>query len=118
MVGLAADATDPQTIMIKVSRRTPCVRVFLSKYLKADHMACRMGAKKRGRARQTGRTKGGMNTNLFAVTDAKGDFMLAGQLSDYTGAAALLNSLYRSNGFGQTGAMTLTGFDKQCQTEE
>ncbi len=59
-----------------------------------------------------------MNTKLFAVTDAKGDFMLARQLSDYTGAAALLDSLYRSIGFGQTGAMTLTGFDKQCQTEE
>jgi transposase len=44
-----------------------------------------------------GRTKGGLNTKLHAVTDAKGRplrfFMTAGQVSDYTGAAALLSSL-------------------------
>lgn len=44
-----------------------------------------------------GRTKGGLNTKLHAVTDAKGRplkfFMTAGQVSDYTGAAALLGSL-------------------------
>ncbi len=44
-----------------------------------------------------GRTKGGMNTKLHAVTDANGRplsfFMTAGQISDYTGAAALLDSL-------------------------
>ena len=44
-----------------------------------------------------GRTKGGLNTKLHAVTDAKGHplkfFMTAGQVSDYTGAAALLGSL-------------------------
>ena len=38
-----------------------------------------------------------MNTKLHAVTDAKGRpigfFMSAGQVSDYTGAAALLGSL-------------------------
>jgi len=38
-----------------------------------------------------------MNTRLHAVTDAKGRpirfFMSAGQVSDYTGAAALLGSL-------------------------
>lgn len=38
-----------------------------------------------------------MNTKLHAVTDADGRpirfFMTAGQVSDYTGAAALLNSL-------------------------
>ena len=37
---------------------------------------------------------GGMNTKLHAVTNAKGRpiqfFMSAGQVSDYTGAAALL----------------------------
>ena len=47
--------------------------------------------------RLIGRTKGGMNTKLHAVTDAKGRplkfFMTAGQVSDYTGAAALLSSL-------------------------
>src|SRR3546814_5249622 len=44
-----------------------------------------------------GRTKGGMNTKLHAVTGANGRpislFMTAGQVSDYTGAAALLDSL-------------------------
>ena len=49
------------------------------------------------RARAIGRTKGGMNTKLHAVTDADGRpirfFMTAGQVSDYTGAAALLSSL-------------------------
>ena len=44
-----------------------------------------------------GRTKGGLNTKLHAVTDAKSRplrfFMTAGQVSDYTGAAALLGSL-------------------------
>lgn len=53
-----------------------------------------------------GRTKGGMNTKLHAVTDAEGRpirfFMTAGQVSDYTGAAALLGSL-------PTGDTTLTG---------
>ncbi len=38
-----------------------------------------------------------MNTKLHAVTDAEGRpirfFMTAGQVSDYTGAAALLGSL-------------------------
>src|SRR3546814_12967703 len=47
--------------------------------------------------RLIGRTKGGMNTKLHAVTDANGRplsfFMTAGQVSDYTGAAALLDDL-------------------------
>lgn len=50
--------------------------------------------KKRGpddqRGRLIGRTKGGLNTKLHAVTDAMGQplrfFMTAGQVSDYTGA--------------------------------
>ena len=49
------------------------------------------------RGRLIGRTKGGLNTKLHAVTDAKGRplkfFLTAGQVSDYTGAAALLGSL-------------------------
>ncbi len=49
------------------------------------------------RSRLIGRTKGGMNTKLYAVTDGDGRpirfFMTAGQVSDYTGAAALLGSL-------------------------
>ncbi len=42
-----------------------------------------------------------MNTKLHAVTDAKGQpirfFMSAGQVSDYTGAAALLRSLSKAD---------------------
>ena len=53
--------------------------------------------KKRGRGRLIGRTKGGMNTKLHAVTDKIGRpirfFMTAGQVSDYTGARALVSSL-------------------------
>lgn len=49
------------------------------------------------RRRLIGRTTGGLNTKLHAVTDAKGQplkfFMTAGQVSDDTGAAALLGSL-------------------------
>ena len=49
------------------------------------------------RGRLIGRKKGGLNTKLHAVADAKGRplrfFMTAGQVSDYTGAAALLGSL-------------------------
>jgi hypothetical protein len=49
------------------------------------------------RGRLIGHTKGGMNTKLHAVTDARGRpirfFMAAGQVSDYTGARALLSSL-------------------------
>jgi transposase len=44
-----------------------------------------------------GRTKGGMNTKSHALTDANGRplsfFITAGQISDYTGAAALLDDL-------------------------
>ena len=44
-----------------------------------------------------------MNTKLHAVTDAKGRpirlFMSAGQVSDYTGAAALLDSLPQAEWF-------------------
>jgi len=53
--------------------------------------------KKGGCGRLIGRTKGGMNTKLHAVTDENGRpirfFMTAGEVSDYTGAAALLSSL-------------------------
>jgi transposase len=53
--------------------------------------------KKGDLGRLIGRTKGGMNTKLHAVSDADGRplsfFMTAGQVSDYTGAAALLDDL-------------------------
>ena len=55
------------------------------------------GGKKGDLGRLIGRTKGGMNTKLNAVTDANGRplsfFMTAGQISDYIGAAALLDEL-------------------------
>ncbi|WP_317216142.1 transposase, partial [Gluconobacter sp. GP1] len=52
---------------------------------------------KRDPGRLLGRTKGGMNTKLHAITDQNGRslsfFITAGQISDYTGPAALLDSL-------------------------
>ena len=48
MVGLAAGQGEKKTIMIEVSRRTPCVRVSLRKYLKAHRTATSMGVKKGG----------------------------------------------------------------------
>ncbi|TDT72719.1 IS4 family transposase [Litoreibacter halocynthiae] len=49
------------------------------------------------RGRLIGLTKVGMNTKLHAVTDTSGRpvrlFITAGQVSDYTGAAALMNGL-------------------------
>src|SRR5690606_23507651 len=62
-----------------------------------DEPAGEQGGADAQRGRLIGRTKGGLNTKLHAVTDAKGRplkfFMTAGQVSDYTGAAALLGSL-------------------------
>ncbi|MCE6949721.1 IS5 family transposase [Cereibacter sphaeroides] len=87
MMGLAAEQAEHKTIVIdatclKALRTAPSLRV-------------------RGRGRQIGRTKGGMNTKLHAVADAKGRpigfFMSAGQVSDYTGAAALLGSLPKAD---------------------
>ena len=50
---------------------------------------------------------------MHVVTDRNGCpldfFMTAGQISDYTGATALLDRLHQSNGGWQTEAMTLTG---------
>ncbi|MEZ5725438.1 MAG: IS5 family transposase [Paracoccaceae bacterium] len=85
MMGLAAESAEHKTIMIDAT------------YLKAHRTASSLRVKKGGAGGQIGRTKGGMNTKLHAVTDAKGRpiqfFMSAGQVSDYTGAAALLGSL-------------------------
>nr|WP_249201496.1 IS5 family transposase [Gluconobacter sphaericus] len=84
MDGLSAAKVEPQTIMIDAT------------YLKALRTASSL-AKKGDPGRLIGRTKGGMNTKLHAVTDQNGRplsfFMTAGQSSDYTGAAALLDSL-------------------------
>jgi transposase len=52
---------------------------------------------KGGRGRLTGRTKGGMNTKLYAIFDRQGRpldlFLTAGQVSGYIGARALSSSL-------------------------
>ncbi|MBB97408.1 MAG: IS5/IS1182 family transposase [Rhodobacteraceae bacterium] len=85
MEGLPAEGADRKTVMIDAT------------YLKAHRAASSLRLKKGGRGRLIGRTKGGMNTKLHAVTDTNGRpirfFMTAGQVSDYTGAAALLSSL-------------------------
>ena len=69
--------------------------------------------KKGDLGRLIGRTKGGMNTKLHAVADANGRplsfFMTAGQVSDYTGAAALLDDLPKASGCSRTEATTPTG---------
>ena len=52
---------------------------------------------KRRRGRLIGRTKGGLNSELHVLADAKGRpirmFLSAGQTSDYIGARALLSSI-------------------------
>ena len=48
MTGLAAEHGEKKTVMIDVSRRTPCVRVSLRKYLKAHRTASSLGVKKGG----------------------------------------------------------------------
>jgi hypothetical protein len=72
-VGLAAKGADPKTIMIDATD------------LKEPRTAYSLRAKKEC-GRQIGRTKGGINTKLHAVTDAKGRPirfpMSAGQISD------------------------------------
>jgi len=55
------------------------------------------GGSKGGRGRLIGRTKGGLNSKLHVLADAKGRpirmFLSAGQTSDYIGARALLSSI-------------------------
>nr|WP_302054193.1 IS5 family transposase [Sphingomonas tagetis] len=84
MEGLSSTGADRKTVMIDAT------------YLKAHRTASSL-AKKGDLGRLIGRTKGGMNTKLHAVTDANGRplsfFMTAGQISDYIGAAALLDEL-------------------------
>ncbi|MFC3030905.1 MULTISPECIES: IS5 family transposase [Roseomonadaceae] len=66
-------------------------------YLKAHRTASSLHRKKGGAGRLIGLTKGGLNSKLHAVTDAKGRpirmFLTAGQTSDYIGARALMSSL-------------------------
>ncbi len=83
MEGLSGAQTERRTIMIDAT------------YLKDRRMASSLVVKK-GLGRPIGRTQGGMNTKLHAVTDASERpislFIMAGQVSDYIGAAALLDS--------------------------
>ncbi len=89
MEGLAAEQADCRTIMIDAT------------YLKAHRTASSRQAQKGGRGRLIGRTKGGMNTKLHAVTDREGRpvrlFVTAGQVSDYKGALALQSQLPHAN---------------------
>ena len=61
-------------------------------------------------------TKGGMNTKLHAITDTSGRpirlFITAGQVSDYTGAAALMNGLPEAEWL-----FTDRGYDADCFRE-
>lgn len=83
MEGLAAADAEPKTAMIDAT------------YLKAHRTASSLRVKRGDLGRLIGRTKGGMNTKLHAIADANGRplsfFRTAGQVSDYTGAAALLD---------------------------
>lgn len=88
-------------------------------YLKAHRKASSL-QRDRGLGRLIGRTKGGMNTKLHAVTDTNGRpisiIMTAGQVSDYVGAAALLDSLPGAQWLlGDRGAMMRTGSEARCR---
>lgn len=66
-------------------------------YLKAHRTASSLRVSEGDLGRLIDCTKAGMNTKLHAVSDADwrplSSFMTAGQVSDYTGAAALLDGL-------------------------
>jgi Transposase DDE domain len=82
-------------------------------HLKAHRSASSLRGKKGGSERFIGRTKGGLNSKLHAVTDAKGRpiamFLSASQTSDYIGAAALVRSLPRPRSCWLIAAMMPTG---------
>lgn len=84
MDGLLGTKVEIRTIMIDAT------------YLEAHRTASSLRLKKGDPGRPIGRTRGGMDTKLHAVTDQNGRplsfFMTAGQISDYTGVAALLDS--------------------------
>jgi hypothetical protein len=84
MEGLAAASATPKTILIDAT------------YLKAHRTESSLRVK-RGAWAPHRSHQGGMNTKLHTVTDAEvrplSFFMTAGQVSDYTGAAALLDDL-------------------------
>lgn len=106
--GLSFEGAGQKTIMMDAT------------YLNAHDTASSMRAKKGGsddqRGRLIGRTKAGLNTKLHTVTDAKGRplkfFVTAGQVSDFTGAAALLCSLPAAEWMIADRGMTPTGSGK------
>ncbi|MEO0762869.1 MAG: IS5 family transposase [Pseudomonadota bacterium] len=85
MTELSGEARDLEGVMIDAT------------HLKAHRTASSMGRSKGGRGRLIGRTKGGLNSKLHVLSDAKGRpismFLTAGQRSDYTGARAMLASI-------------------------
>ena len=96
MEDLAAADADPKTVMIDATY-LKAHRTASTALLPTFRSRAIVGSEKGDLGRLIGRTRGGMNTKLHAVTDANGRplsfFMTAGQVSDYTGAAALLDDL-------------------------
>jgi hypothetical protein len=85
---LAAQTLDPEILMMDATNA------------KAHGTASNLTVQKGGRRRLIGRTKGGLNSKLHVLADAKGRpirmFLSAGQTSDYIGARALLSSIPRA----------------------
>jgi len=74
---------------------------------------CGQSAQKGAIPRRIGRTKGGLNSKLHAVCDDQGRPLIMllseGQMSDYKGAALMLDALPRAKAMPVTRAMTQTG---------
>ena len=85
---LAGEVPKPQRIMID------------STHLKAHRTSASL-LKKEGGSRCIGRTKGGLNSKLHAVTDGNGRpivlLLTEGQMSDHTGAKLLYPALPKAN---------------------
>ncbi len=98
MTELAAQAQETGIVMINVE---PVVRHWSENHwrghAKAHRTASSMAVQKGGRGRMIGRTKGGLNSKLHVLADAKGRpirmFLSAGQTSEYTGDRALLPTI-------------------------
>ncbi len=101
MAGLAAQGGEQEAIMIDGEVDRAIGSSDRPNDLKAHRTASSPGVKNGGRGRLIGRTRGGMNTGLPAVTDAVGRpirvFRSAGQVSDDTGAGAMVGTLPASD---------------------
>ncbi|REF73251.1 transposase [Paracoccus versutus] len=88
MTELAAQAQETGIVMIDAT------------HAKAHRTASSLAVQKGGRGRLIGRTKGGLNSKLHVLADAKGRpirmFLSAGQTSDCIGVQALLSSIPRA----------------------